>query len=95
MAQEQFLFELKEAERDEKTKNSKIENARTKYWKTLIDIDKEALDARIKLDQEKFNAQYEGTEKFFELQRQLEAKKQELQKKEENFQKKFDKYLDS
>ena len=72
MAQEQFLFELKEAERDEKTKNTKIENARTKYWKTLIDIDKEALDARIKLDQEKFNAQYEGTEKFFELQRQLE-----------------------
>ena len=72
MAQEQFLFELKEAERDEKTKNNKIENARTKYWKTLIDIDKEALDARIKLDQEKFNAQYEGTEKFFELQRQLE-----------------------
>lgn len=72
MAQEQFQFELKEAERDEKTKNNKIENARTKYWKTLIDIDKEALDARIKLDQEKFNAQYEGTEKFFELQRQLE-----------------------
>lgn len=72
MAQEQFLFELKEAERDEKTKNNKIENARTKYWKTLIDIDKEALDARIKLSQEKFDAQYEGTEKFFELQRQLE-----------------------
>lgn len=72
MAQEQFLFELKEAERDEKTKNNKIENARTKYWKTLIDIDKEALDARTRLDQEKFNAQYQGTEMFFELQRQLE-----------------------
>lgn len=72
MAQEQFLFELKEAERDEMTKNNKIENATTKHLKTLIDIDKEALDARIRLSQEKFDAQYEGTEKFFELQRQLE-----------------------
>jgi hypothetical protein len=78
-AEEQLRFELQEADRDEKTKANKIENARTKYWKALIDIDKEGLDARLALAQTKENAEYEGTVVFFQKQREVEDANYEVQ----------------
>ncbi len=78
-AEQQLRFELQEADKDEKTKLTKRENARTKYWKALVDIDKEALEARLGLEQTKENAEYEGTVAFFQKQRDVEDANYEVQ----------------
>ena len=79
IAQQEYLKEIQEAERDEKTKATKIENARVNLWKKLIEIDKAGLDAQIAIAQLNSNAEFEGTTNFFNAQRDLENANYERQ----------------
>ena len=72
VAHSEYLKEIEEAERDEKTKATKIENAKTNYWKKLMDIDKEGLAAIQAQAQLAFGNEYEGTVTFYDKQRELE-----------------------
>jgi len=78
-AEQEFLKDLQEAERDEKTRTTKIENARTAYWKKLIDIDKEQLDARASVADLKFQNEFEGTQNYYKKERELEDAKYAVQ----------------
>jgi hypothetical protein len=82
VAQQEYLKEIQEAERDEKTKATKIENARVNLWKKLIEIDKAGLDAQIAIAQLNSNAEFEGTTNFFNGQRDLENANYERQQAE-------------
>ena len=61
---------------------NEIENARTKHWKALLELDKEGLQAQINQIQMEYDGLYEGTVTFFDKQRELENKNYELRQKE-------------
>ena len=50
-----------------------IENARTKLWASIIEIDKEGFAQMATQVQTEYNGMYEGTVEFFDKQRQLES----------------------
>jgi hypothetical protein len=68
IAEQELLKELKLADNDA----NKVANARTAYWKKLIDIDKEALQERVNLLTAQYDGIYEGTKAAFDKQRELE-----------------------
>ena len=61
---------------------NKIQNARTKHWKTMLDIEKEGIQSQIDLINIEYNTLYEGTVAYYEKQRQLENKNYEAAKLE-------------
>ncbi len=61
---------------------NEIQNARTKYWKALLELDKEGLQAQISQIQLEYDGLYDGTVAFFDKQRELEKKNYELRQKE-------------
>jgi hypothetical protein len=61
---------------------NEIENARTKHWKAILELDKEGLQAQINQIQLEYDGLYEGTVQFFDKQRQLEIKAYKLRQKE-------------
>ena len=52
----------------------KIEAARSKHWKAMVDIDKEGLQSQIDILNIEYDSLYEGTTVFYEKQRELENK---------------------
>jgi hypothetical protein len=50
-----------------------IENARTKLWSSIIEIDKEGFAQMASQVQTEYDGMYEGTVEFFDKQRQLES----------------------
>lgn len=55
----------------------KIEAARSKHWKAMLDIDKEGIQSQIDILNIEYNTLYEGTVAFYEKQRELENKNYE------------------
>ena len=82
-AQAEFQKELVEAEKDK----NKMENARTKYWKALQDIDEEELQNKLDVSQKALEAEYDGSVKFFDAQRKVEedAYRLAVQKAQANY----------
>jgi hypothetical protein len=52
----------------------KIEAARSKHWKAMLDIDKEGLQAQVDILNIEYDSLYEGTAAFYNKQRELENK---------------------
>ena len=82
-AQAEFQKELVEAQNDQ----NKMENARTKYWKALQDIDEEELQNKLDVSQKALEAEYQNSAKFFDAQRKVEedAYKLAVQKAQANY----------
>ena len=82
-AQAEFQKELVEAQNDQ----NKMENARTKYWKALQDIDEEELQNKLDVSQKALEAEYDGSVKFFDAQRKVEEDSYKLavQKAQANY----------
>ena len=66
----------------------KIETARTKQWKDLLELDKEKLQVQLDLYQKQQDGLYEGTIVYFDKQRDIENKRFELEQK--TYQNNFD-----
>lgn len=75
---EQFQQEILLADGNQ----NKILNARTKFWKESLELDKQGIQAQINLIQLEYDGLFEGTKAFFDKQRQLELVNFELRKKE-------------
>jgi hypothetical protein len=56
----------------------KIEAARSKHYKTMVDLDKEGVQAQIDILNIEYNTLYDGTQMFFNKQRQLEEENYKL-----------------
>lgn len=74
IAQKEFEKEFIEADGNA----SKIADARTKHWNTLIEIDKEGIQAQINLLTKQYDGLYEGTKEIFDKQRELEEESYKL-----------------
>lgn len=59
----------------------KIEAARSKHWKTMLDLEKEGIQSQIDLLTIEYNTLYEGTQMFYQKQRDLEIQNYELAQK--------------
>jgi hypothetical protein len=74
IAEAEFAKEFIEADGNA----SKIADARTKHWNTLIEIDKEGIQAQINLLTKQYDGLYEGTKEIFDKQRELEEESYKL-----------------
>jgi hypothetical protein len=60
---------------------NKVENARTKQWKAILELDKEGIQAQIDQLTVESESLFEGTQMFYQKQRDLEIKNYELAQK--------------
>ena len=68
VAYQEYLKELAAADMNQNL----MENARTKFWDTMNQIDKDGLSQMALQVQTEFDGMYEGTVQFFDKQRELE-----------------------
>jgi len=66
-----FIKEMAEARKDERTREENERNAYTKLIKSIKELEKEKLEARKQLTQSYYNAAAQDTEQFFNLERQI------------------------